>query len=97
MFDEPIKVGLIRFADAYDHYFHRAQAADDQLDGAGAPSRGGPPGGRKPAREDDPVRLASGETADEEGRRQQRQQARAVRDFDLSHQPLLVIYTRAAR
>lgn len=55
MFDEPIRIGLIRFADAYDHL-------DDQ--------------------HEQPNKIKRHEAA-----------AATVRDFSLSHQPLLVIYT----
>lgn len=58
MFDEPIRIGLIRFADLYDHHWQAAE----RIGGDGA-------------------RPTIGKEAIE---------------FDLSHQPALVIYTASS-
>lgn len=92
MFDEPIKIGLIRFADAYDHYSYYAKNAGNQLavesplaHNASGRIESGSPG--FPARPASPATPPSSEN--------ERRHAKAMHDFDSSHQPLLVIYTNA--
>lgn len=64
MFEEPVGIGLIRFADAYDHW--RTEQQEETDDGG----------------------------EEEEGGGQEERAPGQLREFDLSHQPLLVIYTR---
>lgn len=95
MFDEPIRVGLIRFADAYDHYnqqrhqqhswqspANQAQVEGNSTHFGAARETGRPPGRRRRRHDQEPEASAAAQ-----------RQARAARDFDLSHQPLLVLYT----
>lgn len=60
MFDEPIRIGLIRFADLYDHFHYRFEGQKDRTSSAA-----------------------------DSGHRE-------AAEFDLSHQPALVIYTSSS-
>ena len=90
MFDEPIKIGLIRFADAYDHYldYKQATSAGDQF-GPAPLAHIGSGQSRLAPRAPSPATQSPSED--------ERRHIEAMHNFDSSHQPLLVIYTNAVQ
>lgn len=76
MLNEPVRIGLIRFADAYDH-------SSAQLRSGQSESK---------------FKLDQSEQSQQTQLRRSAQQSQSARfrHFDLSHQPLLVVYTSLA-
>lgn len=92
MFEEPIKIGLIRFADLYDHRKdrvlkekHKGGGEKWQLYRYRQAQIESEPENEKEKEKENEERNGT----DQATKRQQREQ----QDFDSSHQPILVIYT----
>lgn len=96
MFEEPIKIGLIRFADLYDHKKIRVpkkQHKDVGLKRSLYRNRQAQI--EKENESDTRTGTGSGTRTDQDIKEEQRkrEREREQQDFDLSHQPILVIYT----
>lgn len=91
MFEEPIKIGLIRFADLYDHRKVSNKVPEVGAEAEVDTSNNNAGGRDKEDKSGAKKRKTQIET--ETDLAIERRQLQAQQDFDSSHQPILVIYT----
>lgn len=98
MFEEPIKIGLIRFADLYDHTrplpeTYRPLREKDGNNNTNKAQAKAQTRTQTRTEDEDETRVArDGQKLTDTDRARERQREQQ-RDFDSSHQPILVIYT----
>lgn len=93
MFEEPIRIGLIRFADLYDHHRASSNELPATTIGLNGDSMGEEEEHEEEATDWQHRQQVATTTKDQISLQLERKRAL---EFDSSHQPILVIYTTAS-